>query len=269
MTQEQAAKVLNTATGKPTGYVAVVTIGSYKQAATHAASEAGDLACGNRPRKDVKVTHVSDDLGVTTCRACRAQLGLDQPAEAHGRLAALFVVAITLGLRPGELRALRWDHVDLDQGIVYVWRSTRRDGDTKTPKSRRSLMLPKRALEALKAHKQHQAAERLAAGEDWQDYGLVFCNTDGAPYTRDALNWRFGRITRQAGIGHWHAHEGRHTAVSIMSNNGVPIQDISDTMGHKSTHVTETVYRHVIVPAIRGGASVMDDVFGDTGTGSL
>jgi integrase len=58
-------------------------------------------------------------------------------------------------------------------------------------------------------------------------------------------------------------HEGRHTAVSIMSHNGVPIQDISDTMGHKSTHVNETVYRHVIVPAIRGGASVMDDVFGE------
>jgi hypothetical protein len=48
-----------------------------------------------------------------------------------------------------------------------------------------------------------------------------------------------------------------------MSSNGVPIQDISDTVGHKSTHVTETVYRHVIVPAIRGGASVMDTVFGD------
>ena len=48
-----------------------------------------------------------------------------------------------------------------------------------------------------------------------------------------------------------------------MSSNGVPLQDISDTVGHKSTHITETVYRHVIVPAIRGGASVMDSVFGD------
>jgi integrase len=46
---------------------------------------------------------------------------------------------------------------------------------------------------------------------------------------------------------------------------GDPIQDISDTVGHKSTHVTETVYRHVIVPQIRGGAAVMDNVFGDTG----
>jgi integrase len=71
-------------------------------------------------------------------------------------------------------------------------------------------------------------------------------------------------MTRRAGIGHWHAHEGRHTAVSIMSSNGVKIQDISDTVGHKSTHVTETVYRHVIVPAIRGAAAIMDDVFDDT-----
>ena len=47
-----------------------------------------------------------------------------------------------------------------------------------------------------------------------------------------------------------------------MSSNGVPLQEISDTVGHKSTHVTETVYRHVIVPAIRGGATVMDTVFG-------
>ena len=48
-----------------------------------------------------------------------------------------------------------------------------------------------------------------------------------------------------------------------MSSNGIPIQEISDTVGHKSTHVTETVYRHVIVPEIHGGATVMDDVFDD------
>jgi integrase len=153
--------------------------------------------------------------------------------------------------------------VDLDHGVIHVWHSTRRDGDTKTPKSRRSLVLPKRAIEALEVHKKRQGAERLTAGEAWHDDNLVFCHEDGRQYSSDALNWRFSKMTRRAGIGHWHAHEGRHTAVSIMSTNGVPIQDISDTVGHKSTHVTETVYRHVIVPAIRGGASVMDSVFGD------
>ena len=71
-------------------------------------------------------------------------------------------------------------------------------------------------------------------------------------YTSDALNWRFSKMTRRAGIGHWHAQEGQHTAVSIMSSNGVAIQEISDTVGHKSTHVTETVYRHVIVPRSAG-----------------
>jgi hypothetical protein len=54
-----------------------------------------------------------------------------------------------------------------------------------------------------------------------------------------------------------------------MSSNGVPIQEISDTVGHKSTHVTETVYRHVIVPAIQGGATVMDNVFDDEDEDSL
>ena len=54
--------------------------------------------------------------------------------------------------------------------------------------------------------------------------------------------------------------------MSIRSSNGVPIQDIADKVGHKSTHVTETVYRHVIIPAIRGGATVMDDIFSATET---
>jgi integrase len=184
-------------------------------------------------------------------------------ADTSQRLEALFVLSITLGLRPGELRALTWDHVDLDRGVIHVWRSTRRDGDTKTPSSRRSLVLPRRAIDVLQAHRTRQAAERVAAGEAWHDSRLVFCHEDGQQYSSDALNWRFSKMTRRAGIGHWHAHEGRHTAVSIMSTNGVPIQDISDTVGHKSTYVTEMVYRHVIVPAIRGGASVMDSVFGD------
>ena len=100
----------------------------------------------------------------------------------------------------------------------------------------------------------------------WQD-NLVFCHEDGRMYTSDALNWRFGKMTKRVGLGHWHAYEGRHTAVSIMSSNGVPLQEISDTVGHKSTYVTETVYRHVIVPAIRSGATVMDQVFGETDDG--
>lgn len=270
MTEHQAATVLAATRGITTAYVSVVKVGAYKKAATHAAIATGDLACGTKPRRKRTGSgetparvQVSTDLDTTTCRSCRAHLGLDSDGTDLLRLEALFVLSITLGLRPGELRNLDWDHVDLDKGVIHVWRSARRGGDVKTPKSRRSLMLPKRAMGALTVHRKRQAAERLAAGEDWQDSNLVFCHPDGRPYTRDDLNWRFSKVTRRAGLGHWHAHEARHTAVSIMSKNGVPIQEISDTVGHKSTHVTETVYRHVIVPAVRGGATVMDDIFGE------
>jgi integrase len=267
MTEEQANKVLEAASGQPTSFVKVVKVGLAKHAATHSATEAGELACGTWTRREALATQIGTDLAATTCRFCRANLGLDADANENRRLEALFVLSITLGLRPGELRKLAWDHVDLDNAVIHVWRSASRTGDVKTPKSKRSLVLPKRAVASLRAHRKRQAAERLAAGVAWEDNNLVFCREDGRMYTSDALNWRFGRMTRRAGIGHWHAHEGRHTAVSIMSSNGVPLQEISDTVGHKSTHVTETVYRHVIVPAIRGGATVMDQVFGETDDG--
>jgi integrase len=263
MTEEQAGKVLQAASGQPTDFIKVVKVSQGKYAATHAATETGELACGTWTRLGAPVTEIGIDLATTTCRFCRAELGLDADTDEGRRFEALFVLSITLGLRPGELRKLAWDHVDLDNVVIHVWRSASRTGDVKTAKSKRSLVLPKRAVTALQAHRKRQAAERVAAGAAWQDNNLVFCHEDGRMYTSDALNWRFSKMTKRAGIGHWHAHEGRHTAVSIMSSNGVPLQEISDTVGHKSTHVTETVYRHVIVPAIRGGATVMDAVFGD------
>jgi integrase len=100
----------------------------------------------------------------------------------------VFVISITLGLRSGELRMLTWDHVYLDRGVIHVWRSASKSGDTKTPHSKRSLELPKRAVAALAAHRQRQAKERRAAGETWHDNNLVFCHENGAPYTSDQLN---------------------------------------------------------------------------------
>ena len=113
----------------------------------------------------------------------------------------MFALSITLGLRPGELRKLTWDHVNLNRGVVHVWRSASKTGDTKTPKSKRSLILPKRAIVALKAHKARQDRELREAGEAWHATDLVFCHENGTMYTSDALNWRFSKMTRKAGVG--------------------------------------------------------------------
>jgi integrase len=179
------------------GFVKVVRASNGRGGATHAATDTGELACGNKPHSDATVTDVSAELDDTTCRTCRSQLGLDDSDEANGRLEALFVISITLGLRPGELRKLTWDHVDLDGGVVHVWRSASNSGDTKTPKSKRSLELPKRAIAALTVHRARQANERRAAGDAWHDNNLVFCHENGASYTCGQLNWRFSKMTRR------------------------------------------------------------------------
>ena len=132
----------------------------------------------------------------------------------------------------------------------------------KTPKSKRSLVLPRRAVIALVAHRKRQAAERLAAGAAWHDNNLVFCHEDGRMYTSDALNWRFGKITRRAGLVAGTPTRAGHRRVDHEQQRRAAAGD-QRHRGPQSTHVTETVYRHVIVPAIRGGASVMNTVFGD------
>ena len=98
------------------------------------------------------------------------------------------MLSLLVGIRTEEARALRWDHVDLEGDPdadppvpphVDVWRSVRAHGDTKTKKSRRSLGLPRMAVEALDEHLQRQAAARQRAGVLWQDDGLVFTTALG------------------------------------------------------------------------------------------
>jgi integrase len=188
MTEEQAAKVLKTANGRNTEFVKVVKASNGRYGATHAATDSGSLACGTRPHQKATITELGPDLSEVSGRSCRRQLGLDTGVDANRRLAALFVLSITLGLRPGELRKLSWDMVDLSGGVVHVWRSASKSGDTKTPKSKRSLVMPQRAIRALETHKAMQDREREAAGKSWQETNLVFCHENGEMYTSRALN---------------------------------------------------------------------------------
>jgi integrase len=191
-------------------------------------------------------------------------------AAENSRLNAYVVLSLTVGLRTEEARDLRWDHVDLegDAGAVppvppsvAVWRSVRAGGDTKTPKSRRTLGLPQAAVEALKDHRRKQAEDRLAAGSLWQDHGLVFVSAIGTPL--DAANVRrgFRKITEAAGLGKgWAPLDLRHTFVSLMSADGVPVEEIARLAGHNRTATTELVYRHELRPVITTGAEVMDRI---------
>ncbi|HXZ71461.1 MAG TPA: site-specific integrase, partial [Streptosporangiaceae bacterium] len=177
------------------------------------------------------------------------------------RLAAYVVLSLLAWVRTEEARALTWAEVDLDASTVAVYRSVRAKGDTKTRSSRRVLKLPKQAVAALQEHRTRQAAERLRAGDSWQDHDLVFCRQDGTPLDRWQVRHEFAVITKTAGLGEeWAPRELRHSFVSILSANGVRIEDISDLVGHSGTSVTETVYRHEIRPALTTGATAMNKI---------
>jgi integrase len=146
-----------------------------------------------------------------------------------------------------------------------VWRSVRAGGDTKTMKSRRTIALPDLCVRALAILRAQQDAERRAAGEQWQETGLVFTTRLGT--AMDAANVR--RDLRRAlalvpGLKpeEWTPRELRHPLVSLLSDAGVPIEDVSRLVGHSSTSVTGLVYRHQIRPVIQSGATIMDRLFG-------
>jgi integrase len=197
-------------------------------------------------------------------------------------LHAYVVLSLMTGVRTEEARALRWSHVVAwvpeakewrsvtETGFrrkkyaVYVWRSVREDGDTKTEKSRRTLEIPDDVAKAFKEHHAQQAKQKLKAGKAWQDNDLVFCTSVGTPL--DAANVRrsFRRITKAAGLGeNWTPRELRHSFVSIMSDNGVTIEQIADLVGHRTTIVTQKVYRHQLKPVISTGATAMNTIFGN------
>jgi site-specific recombinase XerD len=96
----------------------------------------------------------------------------------------------------------------------------------------------------------------------WHDQGLVFASSIGAPLDRHNVLREFRKITEAAGLGTgWVPRELRHTFVSLLSSDGIPLEDIADLAGHKGTLTTETVYRKVIVPELRRGTEVTDRLF--------
>jgi integrase len=198
--------------------------------------------------------------------------GLKDVRRPAALMYAYIVLSLLLGIRTEEARALCWDHADLDGDAraippvpphVAVWRSVRVHGETKTERSRRTLAIPRLAVEALRALRESQVHERALAGEKWQDTGLVFTTHLGAALDAENVRKMFKRVCKEAGIGDgWTPRELRTSFVSVMSHSGVSTEEIARLVGHASTRTTEVVYRRELRPVITTGAEIMDTVFG-------
>jgi integrase len=193
-------------------------------------------------------------------------------AAENTSLHAYIVVSLLTGARTEELRDLRWDHVDLrghpdaDPPVppyIAVWRSIRAGGETKTRKSRRTLALPQRCVAVLSEHRARQDQIRLAVGSRWVDNDLVFPSRVGTQADASHVRRSFRTVIAAAGLdpGEWTPRELRHSFVSLLSDAGVPIERISQLVGHSGTTTTEVIYRKQIRPVLIQGADAMDLIF--------
>ena len=175
------------------------------------------------------------------------------------RLYALYVLALTCGLRQAELLGLRWRDVDLSGAVLSVrqqvyrlageWHYT----EPKTAAGRRTVSLSGACVEALRERRLAQTKERLRAAT-WEDNDLVFANSEGRPMAKQALLRQFKTLLKRAGLPYMRFHDLRHACASLLLAEGIHPKVVQERLGHASIATTMDTYSHVM-PSLQADAA--------------
>ncbi|MER0445313.1 site-specific integrase [Streptomyces sp. Edi4] len=172
-------------------------------------------------------------------------------ARGH-RLHALFELALHTGLRKGELLGLRWEDLDLAGGTASIRRTLQRTNSsglttlpTKTQSSERRIALATECLHSLEQHHERQRQEGEASGTGWKASGYVFTRPDGSPIEGATLTRHFNTLLRRARLRRIRFHDLRHSAATLLLEQGVELVVIKELLGHAHIGVTASVYAHV------------------------
>jgi integrase len=197
----------------------------------------------------------------------QAQQFLIAAKTQNDRFYTLYYLAIATGMRQGELLGLKWADLDWEKGELQVRRQlTKKKGggfELTAPKTRagiRRINLGKNTLEVLQEHRQEQFLEMQSTGAYWQDQDMVFTSKVGTPMDRSNLRWFFKKLLKDAGLPNIRFHDLRHTAASLMLNNGIPLIVVSRRLGHAQPSITLDVYGHLIPGKQQEAASLMDEL---------
>ena len=175
---------------------------------------------------------------------------------ADDRLRACWWLLLTRGMRRGELLGLRWEGIDLDGGSLRIVRTRVvvqgqvTESVPKTAAGRRSVPLDSILVAELRAHRARQLEERLRAGRAWEDGGWVFTDELGHPIVPDTLSGRFDTLIARARVRRVRLHDGRHSAATMLLDDGTPVHIVSAMLGHAKASITLDVYAHAVK---RGG----------------
>jgi integrase len=186
------------------------------------------------------------------------------------RMEALYVLAVTSGLRQGELLALKWEDVDLEgtNPMLEVRRSlseTRGRRSFVTPKSGRGrhLRLSKRAVSALRVHRKRQLEERVRKAGLWEDHGLIFPSEVGTPMSGRNLYRAFKIRVKRASLPQTlRFHDLRHTCATLLLRQGINPKFVQELLGHADISLTLNTYSHVLPDMGDAAAGGMDAALG-------
>ena len=184
-------------------------------------------------------------------------------ASRRDPLYAAFVLAITMGLRRGEIIGLRWSDLDLESGVLYVRQQTQRrrgvlyDDDPKS-RRRRVVLLPALCIAPLRWHRMRQSAARAKAGEQWHESGYVFTTRTGRQVEPRNVYRSFTRVAESAGLRVIRLHDARHGTATLLTAAGVAPRVVMEILGHSQISITMDVYTHVVQDTQREAISHMD-----------
>jgi integrase len=177
------------------------------------------------------------------------------------KLEALFVLALTTGMRLGELLGLQWESVNLTEGYLTVRHSLLEVGgnltlgEPKTAKSRRKVPLSQMAVDALWAHR------RAMLAKGWGTDGHVFRSRNGTPIRRTHFrSYSYQPLLARAGVPFVKFHTTRHTAASLALADGESVKLVSEMLGHSNASITLNVYAHVLPTQHRARADRMGEL---------
>ena len=179
---------------------------------------------------------------------------------ATDRLAAMWVLFVTSGMRRGEMAGLKWTDLDFERGVLVVQRAVISAGkgtevaEPKTRRSRRAVPLDVMTLDALQVHRRAQLAERLKLGEMWIDSGRMFCGLTGEPLHPDTVSKEFAKIVRTVDVPRIRLHDLRHTSATVAMEAGVHPKIVSERLGHSTVSITLDLYSHA-TPSLQTDAA--------------
>ncbi len=184
------------------------------------------------------------------------------------RLRALLITSATLGLRRGELIALRWSDVDLERAVLQVRRTGSRiekryvEGPPKSERSRRAISLPSAVVAMLRRQSAAVAEEKLRLGSAWLDEDRVFPAEGGGPIGQNTIRKALGRALERADLQHLRVHDLRHTAATALLTAGGSLRDVQEMLGHTSYAFTADRYTHVLEDQRKATADRIDQALG-------